>query len=146
MTRNALAKTVRHFLVTLESSKPGNIQLKRIQLSNLLIMANPYRKETSRTDGNSKLRNSKLSSNRNQFQKEVKVTTTAGTDKIDIPWETIQAAQEADSTLQEVRELLWNPNSPQDVNEFGIDVVQSWSQRKFLEIIKWSDTSELRNS
>ena len=63
------------------------------------------------------------------------VTTTAGTDKLDIPWETIQAAQEADPTLQKIRELMWNPDPPQNVNEFGIDVVHLWSQRKSLEII-----------
>ena len=72
---------------------------------------------------------------RDQFPEEPKVTTTAGTDKLDIPWETIQAAQEADPTLQKIRELMWNPDPPQDVNELGIDVVHLWSQRKSLEII-----------
>ena len=30
---------------------------------------------------------------------------------------------------------MWKPDPPQDVNEFGIDVVHLWSQRKSLEII-----------
>ena len=63
------------------------------------------------------------------------MTTTGRSEKLDIPWETIQAAQEADPTLRKIRELLWNPEPPQDVNEFGIDVVHIWSQRKSLEII-----------
>ena len=31
---------------------------------------------------------------------KVEVTTTAGSERLDIPWEAIQAAQEADPTLQ----------------------------------------------
>ena len=68
-------------------------------------------------------------------REKVGVTSTANSDKLDIPWETIQAAQEADPTLQKIRELLWNPDPPQDVNELGINVVHLWSQRKSLEII-----------
>ena len=66
---------------------------------------------------------------------KVEATTTAGSEKLDTPWETIKAAQGADPTLQKIRELLWNPDPPQDVNEFGIDVVHLWNQRKSLEII-----------
>ena len=94
----------------------------------------PYQKGTPRTNGtpNTETRSSVPME---PVPEEPKVTTTAGTEKLDIPWETIQAAQEADPTLQKIRELLWNPNPPQDVNEFGIDVVHLWSQRKSLEII-----------
>ena len=51
------------------------------------------------------------------------MTTTAGSERLDIPWEAIQAAQEANPTLQKIRELLWNSDPPQDVKEFGIDIV-----------------------
>ena len=64
------------------------------------------------------------------------MTTTGRSEKLDIPWETIQAAQESDPTLRKIRKLLWNPEPPQDVNEFRIDVVHLWNQRKSLEIIK----------
>ena len=91
-------------------------------------------KRTPRTDGtpNAEIRNPVPTA---PVPEESKVTTTAGTEKLDIPWETIQAAQEADLTLQKIRELMWNPDPPQDVNEFGIDVVHLWSQRKSLKIL-----------
>ena len=94
----------------------------------------PYQKGTLRTDGvpTSQTRNPVPTE---PVPEEPKVTTTAENEKLDIPWETIQAAQEADPTLLKIRELMWNPDPPQDVNEFGIDVVHLWSQRKSLEII-----------
>ena len=66
---------------------------------------------------------------------KVEVTTTERSEKLDIPWQTIQAAQEADPTVRKIQELLWNSEPPQDVNELGIDVVHLCSQRKSLEII-----------
>ena len=97
-----------------------------------------YQKETQRTDGipNSAVRNPDPEiPTQNAGTKETKTTEAKGSEKLDIPWETIRDAQEADPTLRKIRELLWNPESPQDVNEFGIDVVHLWSQRKSLEII-----------
>ena len=109
-------------------------QAKKNPIVGPLRSGKPYQKGTLRTDGTptSETRNSVPME---PVPAEPKVTTTAGTEKLDIPWETIQATQEADPTLQKIRELMWNPDPPRDVNEFGIDVVHLWSQRKSLEII-----------
>ena len=54
---------------------------------------------------------------------------------LDIPWETIQEAQEADPVLQTVRKLLQEPIPPACVNEYGMGVVNLWNQRKSLVVI-----------
>ena len=54
---------------------------------------------------------------------------------LDIPWETIQEAQEADPVLQTVRKLLQEPDPPACVNEYGMGVVNLWNQRKSLVVI-----------
>ena len=51
---------------------------------------------------------------------------------LDLAWSDIQQEQQKDPTLQKVRELLRDPDPPTDVNEFGMGVVNLWSQRKSL--------------
>ena len=51
---------------------------------------------------------------------------------LDLAWSDIRQKQQKDPTLQKVRELLRDPDPPDDVNEFGMDVVHLWSQRKSL--------------
>ena len=60
-----------------------------------------------------------------------------GTDfgTLDIPWETIRQAQESGLTLKKILELLTDPEPPNNVNEFGMGLVNLWNQRKSLEII-----------
>ena len=53
----------------------------------------------------------------------------------DLSWDAIRDAQKADPLIQKVRELLRDPNPPVSVDEFGLEVVQLWNQRKSLEII-----------
>ena len=51
---------------------------------------------------------------------------------LDRAWSDIQQEQQKDPTLQKVRELLRDPDPPNNVNEFGMGVVHLWSQRKSL--------------
>ena len=51
---------------------------------------------------------------------------------LDLAWSDIQQEQQKDTILQKVRELLRDPDPPNDVNEFGMGVVHLWSQRKSL--------------
>ena len=59
----------------------------------------------------------------------------ANSGTLDIPWETIRQAQETDVTLKKLFELLRDPEPPTNVNEFGMGLVNLWSQRRSLEII-----------
>ena len=59
----------------------------------------------------------------------------AESNTLDIPWETIRQAQETDVTLKKLFELLSDPEPPNNVNEFGMGLVNLWNQRKSLEII-----------
>ena len=136
MTKSALAKIVNQFLVTPESLKKNPTQ-KNLSVGPLRS-GRHYQKDEPRNDRNpnSTIQNSDPANTVPQDEIEkVKVTTTERSEKFNIPWGTIQAAQEADSTLRKIREVLWKPEPPQEVNEFGIDVVHLWSQRKSLEII-----------
>ena len=60
---------------------------------------------------------------------------SANSSTLDIPWETIRQAQETDVTLKKLLELLQDPEPPNNVNEFGMGLVNLWNQRKSLEII-----------
>ena len=60
---------------------------------------------------------------------------SADSGTLDIPWETIRQAQETDVTLKKLLELLTDPEPPNNVNEFGMGLVNLWNQRKSLEII-----------
>ena len=59
----------------------------------------------------------------------------ANSGTLDIPWETIRQAQETDVTLKKLFELSRDPEPPTNVNEFGMGLVNLWSQRRSLEII-----------
>ena len=56
-------------------------------------------------------------------------------DSLDIPWEIIRQTQETDVTLKKLLELLKDPEPPDNVNEFGMSLVNLWNQRKSLVII-----------
>ena len=54
---------------------------------------------------------------------------------LDLSWDLIRKAQEADVTLQKIFELLQDPDPHAEVNQFGMGVVHLWNQRQSLEII-----------
>ena len=54
---------------------------------------------------------------------------------LSIAWNETRQAQEADATLQKLFMLLRDPEPPNEINEFGMGLVNLWNQRESLEII-----------